>query len=152
MTASNTAVALMKLRQTFAKHGLACVLVSDNGTAFISQEFQSFCRRNGIKHIRSAPYHPMSNDSAGSAIQTLMEGLNKTLGPDLETRMYRFLSRYCVIPQTTTGQSPAEMLMMRRPRLRLDLAYPALDNGVLDIQTVAWEHHEVALPPREFWW
>ena len=67
--------------------------------------------------------------------------------------MYRFLSRYCVIPQTTTGQSPAEMLMMmRRPRLRLDLAYPALDNGVLDIQTAAWEHHEVALPPREFWW
>ena len=38
-------------------------------------------------------------------------------------------------PQTTTDQTPAEMLMMRRTRFRLDLVYPAVDNRVLDKQT-----------------
>ena len=39
MTSSNTAATLMKLRRTFATHGLSCTLVSDNGTAFTIQEF-----------------------------------------------------------------------------------------------------------------
>ena len=41
--------------------------------------------------------------------------------------------------------------MLRRPRFRLDLVYPALDSRVLDKETAAREHHDVALPPREFY-
>ena len=135
VTSATTASSLLKLRQTFATHGLPCTLVSDNGTVFTSQEFQTFCKINGIKHVRSAPYHPTSNGLAERAAQTLKAGLKQTPSPDLE--MYRFLSRYCLTPQTTTGQTPAEMLMMRRPRFRLDLVYPALDNRVLNKQTAA---------------
>ena len=64
--------------------------------------------------------------------------------------MYRFLSLYRVTPQITRGQTIAEMLIMRRPRLILDLVYPALDNRVLDQQTAVREHQGVALLPREF--
>ena len=54
VTSATTASTLLKLRQTFATHGLPCTLVSDNGTAFTSQEFQTCCKINGIKHTRSA--------------------------------------------------------------------------------------------------
>ena len=133
---------LLKLLQTFATHGLPCTLVSDNGTAFTSQEFQTFCKINGIKHIRSAPYHSASCTNTQSKTEE---------NPDLETRMFHFLSCYRVTPQTTSGQTPAEMMMTKRPRFRLDLAYPGLDNRVLHKQTAVREHQSVALSPREFY-
>ena len=63
VTSATTASTLLKLRQTFETHGLPCTLVSDNGTAFTSQEFQT-CKINGIKHTRSALCHPASNELA----------------------------------------------------------------------------------------
>ena len=78
---------------------------------------------------------PSSKQLPCRTVKTLKEDLKKTLAPDLDTRMYRFLSRYRVTLQTTTCQTPAEMLVMGRPRFRLDLVYPALDNRVLDRQT-----------------
>ena len=105
-------------------------------------------------HSKYIDAHVVTSATTASRLlklsQTLKAGLKKTPGPDLETRVYRILSRYRVTPQTTIGQTPAGMLMMRRPRFRLDLVYPALDNRALDKQTAAWEHHGVALSPREF--
>ena len=49
---------IRKLRTMFSTHGLPEVLVSDNGSAFSSEEFQKFMGRNNIRHVRTAPYHP----------------------------------------------------------------------------------------------
>ena len=46
------------LRNIFATHGLPEIIVSDNGTAFTSNEIQAFLRISGIRHISSSPYHP----------------------------------------------------------------------------------------------
>ena len=37
--------------------------VSD-GPQFISEQFKTFCKSNGIRHARVAPYHPSSNGEA----------------------------------------------------------------------------------------
>ena len=44
-------VTIQKLQQIFATHGLPEQLVSDNGTAFTSHEFQLFMKQCGIHHI-----------------------------------------------------------------------------------------------------
>lgn len=38
--------------------------VSDNGPQFVSAEFETFLRNNGVKHIKSSAYHPASNGAA----------------------------------------------------------------------------------------
>ena len=45
------------LRTLFTKYRLPEQLVSDNRPQFTSEEFANFIKANGIKHIRSAPYH-----------------------------------------------------------------------------------------------
>ena len=106
VTSATTAVTILRLRQTFSTHGLPCTIVSDNGSPFTSREFQQYCSMNGIKHIRSSPFHPASNGLAERAVQTIKGG-HKKMGGDLETRMFEFLGRYRITPQTTTGETPA---------------------------------------------
>ena len=45
-------------------------------------------------------------------------------GDSLSTRLSRFLFKYRLTPQTTTARTPAEMLMGRRPKSKLDLLRP----------------------------
>jgi putative transposase len=35
-------------------------LLSDNGPGFVAEALQTYLKRHGIRHIRSAPYHPMT--------------------------------------------------------------------------------------------
>ena len=117
------------LRSVFSTHGLPDILVSDNGSAFSSSEFEEFIKRNGFRHIRVAPYHPASNGAAERAVQTLKEYLSKARG-DLETRLSRFLFQYRLTPHTSMGSSPAELLFGRRPKSHLDFIHPDLSAKV----------------------
>ena len=54
----------------FSAYGLPEQIVSDNGPQFISTEFAEFMAKNGIKHIRSAPYHPATNGQVERFVQT----------------------------------------------------------------------------------
>ena len=112
------------LRPILANHGLPELIVSDNGTSFTSSEFQEFTKRNGIRHITTAPYHPATNGLAERAVQTLKEGRKKSANGDLETRLAQFLFKYRTTPHSTTGVSPAELLMGRKLRSHLDLVQP----------------------------
>ncbi|KAL5469019.1 hypothetical protein EMCRGX_G030194 [Ephydatia muelleri] len=124
------------LRHVFSTHGIPDRLVSDNGTAFTSEEFKIFVKRNGIHHSTSAPYHPATNGLAERAVQTFKENLKKSCG-DLETR---FLFHYRTTPHTTTGVSPAELLLGRKPRTLLDNLHPDLSmNG-----SRSQEHQKIA--------
>lgn len=113
-----------KLRQVFAVHGLPDTVVMDNGLTFTSELFGEFMEQNGIRHIRSAPFHPASNGLAERAVQTVKEGLKRMKGDSLSTRLSRFLFKYCLTPHSTTSRTPAEMLMGRRPKSKLDLLHP----------------------------
>ena len=114
---------IAKLRNIFASFGLPEQLVSDNGCGFTSAEFQKFLMENGVKQILTSPYHPSSNGLAERAVQTFKNAVKKLDGP-IKVQLSKFLFKYRITPQTTTGVSPAQLLMGRRLRTHLDLLHP----------------------------
>ena len=50
------------LRTIFATFCLSEILFSDNESVFTSEEFRVFIKRNGIRHLTSAPYHQQQMD------------------------------------------------------------------------------------------
>ena len=75
---STTAICtIQELRSVFATHGLPEMIVTDNGTEFTSNEFQEFTTRNGIRHTKTAPYHPASNGLAERECKPLKKDLKR---------------------------------------------------------------------------
>ena len=61
-TSSNSVIE--ELRILFVKFGIPESIVTDNITCFVSEEFETFLKSNGIRHTTSAQYHPSSNGLA----------------------------------------------------------------------------------------
>ena len=125
---------IAELRALFARFGIPRQLVSDNGAQFTAAQFAEFARNNGVRRIRVAPYHPSSNGAAERAVQTVKGGLKAALrgGGTLSSRLQKFLLAYRVAPHATTGKSPAEMMMGRSIRTRLDLLRPDPESRAQD--------------------
>ena len=126
MRETGTESTVRELRALFARFGIPGQLVSDNGPQFTSAQFAEFLASNGVRHVRVAPYHPSSNGAAERAVQTAKNGLKAALrdGGSLSRRLQRFLLAYRAAPHATTGRSPAEMMLGRNVRTRLDLLRP----------------------------
>eukprot|EP00731_Ephydatia_muelleri_P024460 Em0016g731a len=73
-------VTIEKMKLSFAYHGLPVLLVTDNGSNFTSQEFETFLKSHGVRHIRTAPYHPASNGLVERAVQTFKTAMKKSGG------------------------------------------------------------------------
>ena len=116
-----------EMRKIFATDGMPEVIVSDNGTNFASQEFKEIMDNNGIKHMFRPPYHPSSNGLAERAVQTLKKSLLSNAESDIKLSVCRFLLQYRITPLTSTNRSPAEMLMNRKIRSKLDCMFPQKD-------------------------
>ncbi|XP_037501957.1 uncharacterized protein K02A2.6-like [Rhipicephalus sanguineus] len=112
------------------RFGFPETLVSDNGSQFISAEFQAYLKHRGIRHVRTAPYHPSSNGLAERFVQTLKSALRKTSPRSASEELADFLLTYRNTPHATTGEAPSTLLLGRRLRTRLDLIRPAVENRV----------------------
>lgn len=122
---TSTRKTIKLLRDIFARFGLPHLIVSDNGPQFKSEEFETWCKVNGIKHATSTPYHPKTNGLAERAVRTFKDRFNTMRYiSDLDKRLAEFLLAYRTTPQSTTGSTPSELLLGRRSRIRLDLIRP----------------------------
>ena len=117
---SITSENISKLKDIFEIHGLPQKIVTDNGPSFTSSTFKAFMERNGIKHICSAPYHPSTNGLVERAVQTFKQSLRQIQGTSIKEKLNRFLFKYRITPHTVTRVTPAELLMGRRLRSRLE--------------------------------
>ncbi|UYV73726.1 K02A2.6-like [Cordylochernes scorpioides] len=121
---TSTRETIEQLRCLFARFGIPRTLVSDNGTGFTSEEFRQFMTRNGIRHLRTAPFHPSSNGLAERAVQTIKTGLKKVQQGSISQRLAEILLGYRRTPIASIGKSPSEMMFGRNIRSRLDLILP----------------------------
>ena len=125
-------------------------VVTDNGPSFTSEEFRSFLSQNGITHVTSSPYHPSSNGLAERAVQTLKNGLKQTPGATIQEKLSKYLFTYRITPQTTTGVTPAQLLMGRSLRSRLDRLFPDVAARVESRQTRQAQQHDNSRSLRTF--
>ena len=58
------------LDEVFCRYGFPAEIVTDQGTQWMSASFAEFCRRLGIRHRTTSPYHPQSD---------MVERFNRTL-------------------------------------------------------------------------
>lgn len=120
-TSSNT---IKLLRETFARFGLPECIVSDNATSFKSQDFQTFLLKNQIEFKEIPPFHPASNGQAENCVKTIKKALFKVIDNSsidkLNLTLNNFLLSYRITPHCTTGVSPAELILLRKPRTVLD--------------------------------
>ncbi|UYV76537.1 K02A2.6-like [Cordylochernes scorpioides] len=121
---TSTRETIEQLRCLFARFGIPRTLVSDNGTGFTSEEFRQFMTRNGIRHLRTAPFHPSSNGLAERAVQTIKTGLKKVQQGSISQRLAEILLGYRRTPIASIGKSPSEMMFGRNIRSLLDLILP----------------------------
>nr|XP_043895059.1 uncharacterized protein K02A2.6-like [Solea senegalensis] len=150
VTSSTSATTINCLRNSFSTHGIPEMIVSDNAQCFVSEQTREFMTRNGVTHVTSAPYHPSSNGLAERAVQTFKELMKKSSGDTVETKLNRALFSYRITPQSTTGLSPAEMLMGRKLRCTLDLIHPDLKKKVEAKQTSQKAYHDKHAKERNF--
>ena len=151
VTSTSTSQATIeKLMQTFATHGLPDTIVSDNGTAFTSREFQQFIYQNGIKHITVTPYHPSSNGLAERAVGIVKSGLKRNTQGTLPVRLARVLFKYRVTQQTTTDETPAKLLLGRQLKTPLDNLRPNLQSKVEGKQWKQKEQYDKTTVNRTF--
>ena len=145
MSTTTSTKTITKLRETFARFGLPEQLVSDNGPQFVPEEFETFLKMNGVKHLRSAPYHPASNGAAERVVQTVKQAIRagSQNGLTLEHALAQFLLQYRSTPHATTGMSPSALLLGRTLRTRLDLLKPNAGRFVRQQQNCQKTRHDL---------
>ena len=103
---------------------------------FTSGEFENFTKQNGIKHYKSAPFHPSTNGLVERFIQTFKNSMRamKQDNKVLSHKIANFLLNYRNTPHSVTKETPARLFMGRDLRSCLSLVYPSVKDTVMNSQ------------------
>lgn len=136
----STRVVIEKLCEVMSRFGVFKTIISDNGSSFVSDEFRKFCDKNGIKHLTSPAYSPISNGQAESSVKIVKRAIKNIISAgtnqrELNVKLNEFLFNYRNATHSTTDKSPAELVFGRKLRCRLDLlavSTPSARDAALD--------------------
>lgn len=114
----------------FARFGLPDTLVTDGGPPFNSGSFVEFFEKQGVRIMKSPPYHPESNGQAERMVRLVKDVFKKfLLDPemlklDTDLQISYFLFSYRNTVSNADGHFPAEKLLSYKPKTLLDLINP----------------------------
>ena len=138
MLSTTAAATIAAFRDVFARFGfrIPVNVVTDNGPQFISSEFGKSLRRNGVKHIRVAPYHPASDGAAERMIQPFKRSVeaSASTGASMRHCLADFFLTYRTTPHAVTGRTPSSLFLGRDCRTRFSLLCPTVEESVLKRQ------------------
>lgn len=112
------------LSSLFARFGIPQLVVSDNASYFVSEEFKHFLK---VTMKNSPPFHPATNGQAENSVKTLKNLLLKAMqtgSADFDIMLNRILFDIRNTQHSTTGMPPAELMFGRKLRGRFDLMLP----------------------------
>ena len=128
-TASTTAKVLFD--NSFVHYGLPKYILSDQGRNFEGKIIQQLCVLNGVKKLRTTPYHPMGNGLCERFNRTLL-GMLRTLSNDKKSDWKSYVPKlvhaYNCSKHDSTKFTPFYLMFGREPRLPIDILF-GLDHG-----------------------
>ena len=133
-----------KLRKLFAPYGLLEKMVTDNGPQFISEEFAIFVKANGVKHIKSSPYHPATNGAVERLVQTFKKTMkaSENDGRSQLQRLADFLLTYRSTPHAITHETPSDFFLKRKLQTQLILLRPDVNKTVQQEKAKQIQNHD----------
>ena len=118
---TKAACVIPKLDKIFAVHGIPLKIVSDNGSPFNGDDFDTYMKALGIEHDPVTPYWPQANGEVERFNQPLEKTLQTAVveGKVWRQELNRFLLQYRTTPHCTTKVAPSELLFNRKIRGKL---------------------------------
>ena len=130
-TLSSTVVQCTKAH--FARFGISEILHSDNGSQFLSHDFNQFALTYNFIHTKSSPYHPKGNGRAEAAVKV---SKNMLKSPDFPAALLNYRNT----PQEGHSYSPVQRMMNHRTRTMLPTSNTLLAPVLVDLSRV---HHDI---------
>ena len=140
---SSTSARQVIPKLVFARFGVPERIKMDNVPPFNGNEFRQWCRKMGIEYRRITPLWPRANAEA----ERFMQSMGKLIHTSYVTtghwrpHLASFLRHYRPSPHTTTGVSPAELLLGRKIRTELP-SFPASASQSSKVQQAAQRSEE----------
>ena len=130
------------LLSIFTKYGFPNIILSDNGTQFVSNLTDAFAQLLDISQIFSTRYHPQSNGCVERANQTIKLMIEKVCiekPKDWDIYLPMILFAYRNAKHNSTGFSPFQLMFGRQPKSPLE----NFKNNIL-------QNKEIEYFPEEF--
>ncbi len=111
-----------RLRSMFARFGFPRRLRSDNGTPFVSQEFENFMQTCGIEHITTPLYYPEANATVErfhGTLKSRLKRVRETHRVPLQQALAVVLKNVRSTANDITGASPHFRMFNREMRTKL---------------------------------
>ncbi|XP_014768903.1 uncharacterized protein LOC106868251 [Octopus bimaculoides] len=103
------------------------MIVSDNGTQFVSSEYRKFCEMFTIEHETIVPYCSRSNGQVEYFVDTFKRVLrkaNKEATDEVTLQQFLRVYRVTLNPNTPAGSSPTELMFVRKVKSVFDKLLP----------------------------
>ncbi|XP_014785303.1 uncharacterized protein K02A2.6-like [Octopus bimaculoides] len=103
------------------------MIVSGNGTQFVSSKLRKFCEMFTVEHKTIAPYHPRSNGQAKRFVDIFKRTLrkaNKAVTDEVALQQFLRVYRVTSNPNTPAGSSTAKLMFARKMKSDFDKLSP----------------------------
>ena len=127
-------IADVLVKEFVCRFGVPLSIHSDQGRNFESALFTEICHLMGIKKTRTTPYHPQSDGMVERFNRTLEMELSKFAEhqqKDWDEHIPFLMMAYRSAVHSTTGCSPAKMMLGRELKLPVDLIFGRPEEEIL---------------------
>jgi hypothetical protein len=113
-------IARVFVEQIILKFGIPQILLTDQGSNFLSELFANVRKLLRVKRIKTSPYHPQTNGALEKTHRVLVEYLRCYILENQTdwNKWIPYATFLCLIhPHSSTGFTPHELLFGRKPNI-----------------------------------